>query len=273
MGSNAAVHAEPKGGDCLAQGKRALPSAVLGFAAPIEAGKTTISQLVAKLLGAPRVSFGEYLKGIAIDQGLEVTRETLQDLGDQLVRKDVSAFCENVLQSVPWAVGKPLIVDGVRHAEALDAISSLLAPASVYLVYIEVDRTTQTKRLEKDPLRHQKSLEELERHPTETQVRSVLPDRASFFLDGTDAPEESARKIVEFLDAAENVEHAGGWDTLNAKRIELAKKKSRGELAGADIAEFDRLQTQYFEYLDAKFPRTPLDPEKLDAIERRLGSS
>jgi adenylate kinase family enzyme len=253
--------------------RKAPPSAVLSFAAPIEAGKTTVSTKVAAQLVAPRVSFGDYLRGVARDSGLEMTREVLQDLGDKLVSRDVRRFCEDVLEQEPWEPGQPLIIDGVRHVEVLDSLSEILSPARAYLIYINVDRTTQVKRLKIDPLRHEKTLDELEKHPTEEQVRSRLPDRAALVIDGTQDPDESTRQVIEFLASKEREAEERGWDEKNARRIELAEKKSRGELSGAELSEFDRLQTAYFDYLAAKYPRTPVDLDRLAEIERRLKAS
>jgi hypothetical protein len=179
--------------------RKAPPSDVLSFAAPMQAGRATISTGVATRLNAPRVSFGGYLRRLAQERGMEVTRENLQDLGDELVKRDVRDFCEEVLKQEPWLPGRPLIIDGVRHVEVLDVLSEILAPAEGYLIYIDVDRATQSKRLEHDELRHEKPLEELERHPTEIQVRSRLPDRAALVLDGTQSPEELAEKVICFL--------------------------------------------------------------------------
>ncbi len=53
----------------------------------------------------------------------------------------------------------------------------------------------------------------------------------------------------------------------------MAEKKSREELSGAELAEFDQLQTEYFDYLDAKYPRTPVDLDRLAEIEARLKAS
>lgn len=254
--------------------RRKPPSAVLSFAAPIEAGKTTVSTRVAQRLSASRVSFGEYLRTVARTRGLTVTREILQELGEGFVSRDVRSFCEDVLEQQPWEPGRPLVIDGVRHVEVLDTLRELLAPAKSYLIYINVDRTTQTKRLKDDPLPHAKSLGELELHPTERQVRNRLPDRAALVLDGTQDPDESTRAVIEFLAAHDG---AGArdpdWDRLNARRIALAEKKSRGELHGAELAEFDQLQTRFFDYLDAKHPRTPFDLDRLTEIEMRLRAS
>jgi hypothetical protein len=233
-----------------------------------------VSTSVARRLDAPRVSFGEYLRGVARDRGLDITREVLQDLGDEFVSNDVRGFCEHVLEQQPWQPGKPLIIDGVRHVEVLDSLGEILSPAKGYLIYIKVDRTTQKKRLKDDPLPHEKTLDELEEHSTERQVRSRLPDRAALVLDGTQDPDESTRKVIEFLvSKGGDAGQERGWDEKNARRIELAEKKSRGELSGAELSEFDRLQTAYFDYLDAKYPRTPVDLDRVAEIERRLKAS
>src|SRR5262245_37743225 len=122
MISNATMEPNAQERQDAGKSQKAAPSAVLSFAAPIEAGKTTVSTRVAELLIAPRVSFGEYLRGLARERGLEMTREVLQDLGEQLVRKDVRGFCEDVLKQQPWEPGRPLIIDGVRHIEVLEAL-------------------------------------------------------------------------------------------------------------------------------------------------------
>jgi dephospho-CoA kinase len=251
---------------------RKAPSAVLGFAAPIEAGKTTVSTAVADLLNAPRVSFGGFLRRVANEKGLEITREVLQDLGDKMVRDDVKAFCEAVLMQQPWRPGVPLVIDGVRHLEVLNTLGEILAPAAPYLIYIKVDRQTQAERLLHDELPHEKPLEELEKHPTEEQVRRILPDKASLVLDGTRPPEELTRKVVEFL-ASKAAPTEPDWEKKNARRIELAEKKSRVGLVGAELAEFDQLQTEYFDYLDAKHPRPPANLQLLAEIEARLKAS
>lgn len=57
---------------------------------------------------------------------------------------------------------------------------------------------------------------------------------------------------------------------LNARRIELAEKKSRDDISCDEHAEFLRLQDVYFEYLDSKYPRASVGLERLAAIEECL---
>jgi shikimate kinase len=207
MNSNVTMMPDAQQQRKTGEGRKVVPSAVLSFAGPIKAGKTTVSTRVAMSLDAPRVSFGQYLRGIAREMGMELTREALQNLGEQMVTRNVRGFCENVLAQQPWHPDKPLVIDGVRHVEVLDSLAEILSPARGYLIYINVDRTTQMNRLEADPLPHENTLDELEQHPMERQVMSKLPDRAALALDGTQEPGESVRKIIEFL-ASRNGEAA-----------------------------------------------------------------
>ncbi|OAI51260.1 hypothetical protein AYO44_05005 [Planctomycetaceae bacterium SCGC AG-212-F19] len=207
MNSDATMRPDAQENRETGKGRKSPPSAVLSFAAPIGAGKTTVSTSVAKSLDAPRISFGEYLRNVAREMGMELTREALQNLGDQLVTRNVRGFCEAVLAQQPWEAGKPLIIDGVRHVEILDTLGEIFSPAREYLIYINLDRTTQAKRFKNNPLPHEKTLDQLEEHPTELQVRSRLADRAVLVLDGTKDPNELARIVIEFLASKESAKH------------------------------------------------------------------
>lgn len=252
------------------QDKKGAPSIVLGFAAPIEAGKTTVSTAVAKRLNATRVSFGGYLRELADREHRPITREELQALGERLVRQNVQSFCTEVLKQQHWQQGAPLIIDGVRHEEVLAELREQLAPAPEYLIYINVDRTTQTKRLERDDLPHQKPLEELERDPTEVQVRSILPDHASLILNGTRPVDVLVEQVIQFVHQSLLQGKAVGAAEKNGRRIELAKRKAREDLTLAESAEFDQLQQWYSDYLDAKHPLPASQSALLDQLEARL---
>jgi hypothetical protein len=133
--------------------------------------------------------------------GVAVTRESLQELGAKLVSRDINGFCESVLAQQPWKAKKPLIVDGVRHVEVLQCLDEMVSPSRNYLIYINVDHETRAQRFKSDPLPHNKTLEELERHPTEVQVRSKLAARAALVLDGTQDADELAILVIEFLNS------------------------------------------------------------------------
>ncbi len=75
------------------------------------------------------------------------------------------------------------------------------------------------------------------------------------------------------LSAYEDLEIQLPPDTKELRRIELIKKKNREGLTPAETAEFNQIQATFFEHLDAKHPRTPIDLSQLDQIEARLKSN
>ena len=60
---------------------RALEPVVLVFSGQIGSGKSRLSSGVAKALGWSYASFGDYIRSVAHSQGLDDTREILQELG------------------------------------------------------------------------------------------------------------------------------------------------------------------------------------------------
>jgi hypothetical protein len=250
-----------------------MPSVVLGFAARMGAGKSRVSKDVAEQLHAPRVSFGEYVRQVARDRGLPETREILQDLERALVQQDVRGFCARVLDQAPWRPGMPLVIDGVRHPEVLRTLEELVSPAPFRLVYLPLDRETPLTRLANEDLPHQGSPEECDRHPTDAEVSLGLPEEADLVLEGTCPIEQLVQQVVEYATRAEDMAVSEEWDQKNSRRIELAKKKNRGELTAEERAEFEALQKGFFDYLEAKHPRPTLDLDRLEQIEARLRST
>ena len=64
------------------------------------------------------------------------SREDLQNLGQQLVQTDILNLCRAVFKSVDFSSGDRLVVDGVRHLEALNAISTISAGQPIKLIYL-----------------------------------------------------------------------------------------------------------------------------------------
>lgn len=181
---------------------RALEPLVIGFAGKIASGKSTISAEVAKALGWPRASFGDYLRIFAKSSGLGESREVLQEIGASLVAKDVEGFCRAVLTHYQWSAGEPLIVDGIRHAEVVDALRRLVAPLELRLVYIDVDEEARRARLRQDDGDLPEKLQMVERHSTEEQVKNRVPALADLRLPG-DKP------VVELVSTVVNWVHQG----------------------------------------------------------------
>ncbi|HEX9944733.1 MAG TPA: AAA family ATPase [Thermoanaerobaculia bacterium] len=178
---------------------RALEPLVLAFSGKIGSGKSTLSAQVALALGWKLASFGEFVRAIAKIQGLDDRREVLQDLGAALVEKDVEDFCRAFLAHFRWQAGEPLVVDGIRHAEVLETLRSLVAPLEVSLVFVDADDSIREERLRRSGDSVVLPLTELDSHSTEQQVGSRLAERAELRVSGTRPAPQVVREIVEWV--------------------------------------------------------------------------
>ena len=178
---------------------RALEPLVVGFAGRIGSGKSALSAEVAKVLGWPRASFGDYLRTLARTSGLDDSREVLQELGESLIEQGAEEFCRAVLTHYGWSAGEPLIIDGIRHVEVIHALRKLVAPLEVRVIFLDVDEKKRLERLEKFDDSISKKLASIESHPTEEQVRETLPSQADLRLPGDRPIPELVTTIVNWI--------------------------------------------------------------------------
>lgn len=175
-----------------------MKPAVVAFSGKIGSGKSEVSSQLATRLGWRRASFGDYLRSLARNQGFPESREILQTLGESLVAKDIRQFCKDVLTDANWAPGQGLVVDGIRHTEAVAILREIVMPLPFLLILIELPDPLRQDRLLKKGLEVE-SLRRLELHSTESQINSVLPRVADLRIDGTRKPDELIEEIVEYL--------------------------------------------------------------------------
>ena len=160
-------------------------STVLAVSGKIASGKSTLASVFANVVGWPYVSFGDFVRSVVKERGLPETREVLQNVGDELIRKDLEGFCRSVLAQVTWKPGQPLVIDGVRHAEVHNLLRRIVAPSRYVLTYVSVDDQTRKERLRQEGIDNSELID-VEAHPTEEQVKTVIPHLADYILDGTE---------------------------------------------------------------------------------------
>lgn len=177
---------------------------VLGLAGQIASGKSTIARALALAMRCSQVSFGRYVRNRAKEAGYDEDRRTLQDLGQDLLNeRGTEQFCIDVLRSEApeFVPGMDLIVDGVRHVEVADALTSLTHPSRFALIFIRVDERTRQRRLElregEDPM----TLRQADEHETERDVGRALLGRASLTLISTRPSGELVRAVQTWVDA------------------------------------------------------------------------
>lgn len=169
---------------------------VIAFSSRIGAGKSTIARNISELLDWPRISFGDHVREIARNRGLEQSRVTLQELGESLVQNDAEGFTRAVLSKVNFRSGA--VVDGIRHKEILDALTRLVVPLAVHLIYIDTDEQTRFKRLIERGIAPA-DVKTAESHSTEVEVRGVLRESAGLRIRGDDNIAKTVDTILEWL--------------------------------------------------------------------------
>lgn len=175
-----------------------MNATVVCFAGGIGSGKSAVSGRVATLLGWPRVGFGDYVRTVARERGLDEARETLQEIGAELVAKNLERFCQSVLKQAKRSTDESLVVDGIRHVEVLDAVRRLVSPARLVLIFIDVDLAVRKARLLEEGINGVR-LGELESHSTEIQVGDRLRNAADLVVDGSRPPKTLANEIATLI--------------------------------------------------------------------------
>jgi dephospho-CoA kinase len=113
----------------------------------IASGKTTLAEaLQVALPGSARLAFGDVVRRHALTAECEPTRQNLQDMGLQLIAEGWSLFVNDLLSGLT-SDPEVLIVEGIRHQEAVDALTEQLPTRKLLLVYLEVGSDQQRQRM------------------------------------------------------------------------------------------------------------------------------
>lgn len=150
-----------------------IVAVAIGISGRIGSGKTSLAVALAERLNCPRASFGDYVRSVATDRGLDASqREALQQVGDDLIAAGWEAFCAAVLSSAGYSGGS-VVVDGIRHANAAQTMRKLVAPTPWQLVAVDSDDATRRSRLVARGLDEATTIN-ADAHHNEGEVRAVM---------------------------------------------------------------------------------------------------
>jgi len=172
----------------------------LGISGRIGSGKTSLAVVLAERLNCPRASFGDYVRTVATDRGLDASqREVLQEVGDDLIAVGWDTFCAAVMNRAGYSVG-PVVVDGIRHADAAQTMRMLVAPTPWKLVAVESEDATRRSRLAARGV-DDAGTTQADAHPNEGEVASVMAS-ADLVVSSDSTVAEAADVVMEWLTTA-----------------------------------------------------------------------
>lgn len=177
------------------------PGIALAFSGAIGSGKSSVSGELQRILGWPRVSFGDFVRKQATAMGRDATdRTVLQNLGQALVVSDLEGFVRDVLGQEPgWADADGIIIDGLRHSEVREELIRQVHPKVLKLVMITVDEDARLARARKEKAIESFELSRYDQDVTEAQIRRTLPDFADLQIENGSSPSAAAEAVVHRL--------------------------------------------------------------------------
>lgn len=177
---------------------------VVAVSGSIASGKTTLAGRLATALRWKHASFGRWLRLEATHRGLDPSsRDVLRDLGATVIEEGWDRFCRSVLNDAGWEQGDGLVVEGVRHREALQAIGTIVSPMDVFLVYVLVSDDVREERVHRRG-NTPASTRELDQHPSESQVAGVLASMADLQVSGSAPIDSVVSRVIETLQGRES---------------------------------------------------------------------
>lgn len=171
----------------------------IAFAGKIGSGKTTMSAAVSRALGCKRASFGDYVRHIVSNRGLQLTRENLQRVGTEVLEADRFAFCKNVLEYSGWSQGESLVIDGLRHSETIPLLNQLVSPTRMWIAFLEIDEQSRFERLGIREEAHRAALRSADAHSSEKQVEMTLHRIADVIIDSRKPIEDCLATLMEWM--------------------------------------------------------------------------
>ena len=166
---------------------------VICLAGGVGTGKTTIAEALSERLRPSAIrSFGAIVRATARRVGLPLDRQSLQVVGSRLVQQGWSAFVDKLLSDVPDDVDF-LIIDGIRHVEAVTEIRRRWSPIPVHLVLLRADDAVVAERLRQ---RHEDVA--ASDHETESHF-DELASLATLTLDTGYEVERNTARVVDLV--------------------------------------------------------------------------
>ena len=174
------------------------PSIGLALAGMPKSGKSSVARQLSDSWSCPIIGFGDFVREEAENRGLAAKRPALQALGGELLNElGPLSFCLRALETAGASLSDlPLIWDGLRHPQVLEALKVLHQPHRVTLVYVAPPEKFRWRRFTA-AVGSAREAERLSRHETESHLEEL---RASADLVvNADSVGDAVSRIEAFL--------------------------------------------------------------------------
>ena len=146
-----------------------LERSVVGLSGPISAGKTTAAQFLGQR-GCHYARFSLVLAELLKERGLQVTRESLQQIGQEIHDDPGQRWlCKQLASRLPSS--GDIVIDGLRHPEDHSYLVERFGPAFVH-IHIDAPIDVRSKRYTYQGYGPADLLRAAE-HPVESSVESL----------------------------------------------------------------------------------------------------
>ncbi len=148
---------------------------IIVFGGTIGAGKSTASLYLTKKYGFTSLSYVDLIwKPILLERGMDINRENLQNLGDELREKyGIKDLAKMIIPFVSQY--KRIVIDDIRDPDAYYALAEYFGE-SIFLVFIDTKTENRVPRLKiRDNLKSIDELRSIERRKTETKISLLKP--------------------------------------------------------------------------------------------------
>ncbi|MGH4019721.1 MAG: hypothetical protein ACRDT0_10900 [Pseudonocardiaceae bacterium] len=106
-------------------------------------------------------------------RGLPVTRQTLQEIGIELIHGGRDAFTRTMLDQTGWRSGMPLVLEGLRHVQAAASLRLTVAPLPVEVIYLDVPALIGVTRARQRDHTTSEDVPREDIHPVEQDLSTV----------------------------------------------------------------------------------------------------
>ena len=117
---------------------------IIGITGTIGAGKGTIVDYLVKEKGYVHYSVRAFLAEEVQRRGLEVNRDTLTEVGNDLRAKHSPSYIATQLYERAFATGKNAVIESIR---ALGEVNALRSKGNFYLFAVDADQKTRYQRI------------------------------------------------------------------------------------------------------------------------------